>query len=145
MGCIVVMYKHLLFSPLFHIINRRHYFRDRGLKLNIANIYDGDTICYKLPFSPALIKYIQSFIVKPGVCKINHVYISLQLFYEKTLLCILKLRPTHFNICHAHVKKIKSFSDIPVQMNEATAKAKATRDTAIHCFGCNFSRCPFSW
>ena len=51
MGCIVVMYKHLLFSPLFHIINRRHYFRDRGLKLNIANIYDGDTIYYKLPFT----------------------------------------------------------------------------------------------
>ena len=51
MGCIVVMYKHLLFSPLFHIINRRHYFRDRGLKLNIANIYDGDTIYCKLPFT----------------------------------------------------------------------------------------------
>ena len=51
MGCIVVIYTHLLFSPLFHIINRRHYFRDRGLKLNIANIYDGDTIYCKLPFT----------------------------------------------------------------------------------------------
>ena len=96
----------------------------------------------------SLIKYIYTIVYCQTWCLRNKSrvhFVTALLWKDFAMRAYWNWGHTPLQYLSCPCKKIKSFSDNPVEMNEATAKAKATRDTAIHCFGCNFSRCPFSW